>query len=74
MSLYDYTESMQISAKCPQFASLIMSAICKADSHNLVLIERSWPEIYSEFIARYDTPNGYLPGEKPPTQGENNGS
>ncbi len=74
MSIYDYKKSQEISMEQPPFASLVMAAIRKADSRNLVLLERAWPEIYAELVLRYDAPGGYLPGEKPPTQGENNGS
>lgn len=63
MSLYDYRESIEISAKDPQFAALIMSAMRKADSTNIALLRWAWPQIWMEFQARYHSPGGILPGE-----------
>jgi len=65
MSLYDYRQSLEISRKDPQFAALIMSAMRKADSTNIVLLRWAWPEISREFELRYHAPGGILPGDGP---------
>lgn len=38
MSLYDYTKSIELSAIEPSFATLIMTAMRKADSDNIELL------------------------------------
>ena len=64
MSLFDYHESLRLSDSDPPFASLIMSAIRKADSTNIAILRSSFPEIWRELEARYDAPDGVLPGER----------
>ena len=63
MSYYDYFESQKISAKDPPFASLIMSAIRKADSKNTIILENAFPKIFNELKIRYWAPGGLLPDE-----------
>jgi hypothetical protein len=62
--LYDYEQSRAIDALRPTFAAIVMAAARKADSDNLALLERCWPEIVSEMRARYDAPGGVLKGER----------
>ena len=64
MSLYDYKVSGEIAQSDPPFASLIMAAYRKADSTNLMLLERAFPFICKELRDRYDAPGGVLPGEQ----------
>lgn len=64
MSLYGYRQSLDISAKDPSFASLIMAALRKADSINALKLENMWPGICSEMQERYNAPGGLLEGEK----------
>ena len=64
MSLYDYQKSIEISRGDPPFAALIMAAMRKADSDNLILISRDWPNIVNELAARHNAPGGLLKGEK----------
>lgn len=63
MSHYDYLLSKEISAKDPPFASLIMSAMRKADSTNTHLLANAFPDIYYELRDRYNAPGGLLPDE-----------
>ena len=63
MSHYDYEKSKEISAKDPPFASLIMSAGRKADTHNFAKLKLMFPEIINELQERYWAPGGLLPEE-----------
>ena len=60
MSLYDYHASLRLEETDPPFYALIMAAMRKADSNNIVILRDAWPEIYDEFQA----PSGFLPGEE----------
>lgn len=60
MSLYDYQYSQQISAGDPPFYGLIMAAMRKADTTNIVRLRVVFPEVYDEFQARYNAPGGVL--------------
>lgn len=62
MSLYDYTASQQLAFDAP-FYGLIMAAMRRADTANLVLLRNSWPEVWAELDARYQAPGGALPGD-----------
>lgn len=64
MSHYDYDKSRRIAADDPPFAALIMAAARKADTRNLALLERSFPEIVDELKERYNAPGGVLPSER----------
>lgn len=46
MSLYDYQYSQQISAGDPPFYGLIMAAMRKADTTNIVRLRVVFPEVY----------------------------
>jgi len=63
MSLYDYKKSLEISAKDPPFASLIMAAIRKADTDNTIKLGDVFPDIFNELQKRYWSPGGLLPEE-----------
>jgi hypothetical protein len=60
MSYYDYKESLIISQGDPSFYSLVMACARKADSFNLVALERAFPETILELKARYNSPGGVL--------------
>lgn len=64
MSLHDYRSSMDIAAGDPPFCGLIMAAMRKADTANLMKLRDSWPGVYDELRARYNAPGGLLPGEE----------
>lgn len=65
MSLFDYQLSRHISSTDPTFASLIMSALRKADSFNYRALAKAFPEIEKEFVARYNGPGGLLESDGP---------
>lgn len=68
MSLYDYKQSLELSAGDPTFAALVMAMMRKADTRNRMLIDEAWPEIAHEMQRRYDAPGGLLPGETDPAE------
>ena len=62
MSHYDYQRSKAIDDE--PFYALIMAAMRKADSDNLVALIAAFPETYDELTARYNAPGGLLANEK----------
>lgn len=64
MSLYDYEKSREISKDDPPFASLIMSAMRRADTINTVKLENMFPEIFAELQMRYNSLGGLLEEER----------
>jgi len=63
MSLHDYQESQEISARDPPFYALIMACFRQADTHNLEKLQRAFPGKWREFLARYSAPGGRLEDE-----------
>lgn len=63
MSLHSYQVSLEISATDPPFSALIMAAMRKADSNNIVLLQAAFPEIWFELEERYWTPGGLIASE-----------
>jgi hypothetical protein len=63
MSYFDYVESKRLAAEDPPFFALIMAAIRKADSDNLIRLRMAFPAVYAELDARYHAPGGKLQGE-----------
>lgn len=59
--LYDYT----VATKLPDvpFDALIMAAVMKADTANLLALTRAFPDVVEETRARYDAPGGRLPSD-----------
>jgi hypothetical protein len=43
------------------FYALIMAAMRQADTTNLEKLKAMWPDVYREFMARYNAPGGVLP-------------
>lgn len=66
MSLFDYRQSLQISATDPTFGALVMALLRKADDENVRRIDREWPDLAREMRARYNAPGGMLPHEAQP--------
>ena len=66
MSLYDYRRSQALDAADEPFYGLIMAAMRRADTDNLALLRRAFPETHAELLARYNAPGGCLPGEDAP--------
>ena len=60
MSLYDYEVSKKLAQIDPPFAALIMAAMRKADSVNLLGLKAFFPGIHDELEARYNAPGGRL--------------
>ena len=72
MSIREYETSLKLEIVALQsasnaFYSLIMSAMRCADDQNLEKLKRAFPEQWKELCARYNAPNGRLPGEDPVT-------
>ena len=64
MSLYDYRASQQLAIGDPPFYALIMAAMRKADSGNMVKLQWAFPDTYVELQERYDSPGGVLRSER----------
>lgn len=64
MSIIDYEISRRLSLTDPSFASLIMAAIRKADSDNLLLLQHTFPAIFEELRKRYAAPGGLVGQEQ----------
>jgi len=60
MTLYDYRKSQEIAVKDYPFYALIMAAMRKADTHNLIRLKSMFPGTWEELQARYNAPGGYL--------------
>ena len=60
MSLYDYQKSQEIDRQGYPFYALIMAAMRKADSNNLVMLQTMWPTVWKDLQARYYAPGGIL--------------
>lgn len=60
MSLYDYQISQKIGREDYPFYALIMAAIRQADTNNRALLAMAFPEVYTEFLARYNAPGGII--------------
>jgi hypothetical protein len=62
MSLYDYQKSKEIALEYYPFNALIMAAMRQADTNNMALLNLVYPQIYQEFIERYNAPGGMIEG------------
>lgn len=62
-SVYDYQISQQLAVQDLPFYGLLFALIRRADTRNTELIRQAWPEVYDEFVTRYNSPGGWLPGE-----------
>jgi len=56
----DYRASVEIAAKGYSFSTIIMAAMRKADTDNLEILTKAWPEIEKELRLRYKAPGGFL--------------
>ena len=63
MSRFDYEASKEIIMEDPPFYALIMAAMRKADSDNVILLANAFPEVWTELAKRYHGPGGLLDGE-----------
>lgn len=63
MSLHEYLTSQAIAMADPPFFALIMAAMRKADSSNLLRLKMAWPHVWEELQARYHAPLGLIEGD-----------
>jgi hypothetical protein len=66
MSLHEYLYSKTLDKYDPPFYGLLFAMLRKADSENVRLISRDWPEKYEEFGARYHAGYGIIPEDEWP--------
>lgn len=64
MSLFDYRAAVALWKSDPPFYALIMAAMYRADSDNIVTLRAAFPETWAELDARYHAPGGVLKGEE----------
>jgi hypothetical protein len=63
MSYHEYVTSRDIAAHDYPFYALIMAAMRKADSVNVMTLKYAFPETWNELMQRYNTFDGVLAGE-----------
>ena len=63
-NIYAYRKAMELKNQDYPFSSLIMAAMVRADSDNLIKLQRAFPGLWKELEERYWAPGGYLPGEE----------
>lgn len=66
MSLYDYRAATSEPLMRAPFDALIMAAVLRADTGNLMILRRAFPNLVVETLARFDAPGGVLPYEREP--------
>ena len=64
MSLHEYVMSKEIAKEDYPFYALIMAAMRQADSHNIHMLDRAFPEVYIEMKERYNAPGGVFNDEE----------
>jgi hypothetical protein len=63
MSLHSYQVSLEICKEDPPFSALIMAAMRRADSDNIIKLQLAFPDIWSELDERYWTQGGLIASE-----------
>ena len=63
MSLYDYQRGRDISNLNAPFYAVIQAAMRQANTDNLEKLKGAFPDVWAEFVARYSSPDGILPGD-----------
>ena len=64
MSYYDYKAGQELAQKDAPFYALIMAAMMRADSSNIVRLMSAFPQVYDELQARYNAPGGLLEADR----------
>ena len=66
MSLENYRLSFRLLELIDDdhYYTLIMTAMRMADSDNEKKLRAMWPEVWDEFVERYNSPGGLLPEEE----------
>lgn len=60
MSLFDYQRSQAIARADEPFYGIIMAAMRRADSTNIIMLRHAFPEVWAELEERYNAPGGIL--------------
>jgi len=63
MSLHEYRTSLEIQRQDYPFYALIMAAMRKADSYNMVKLKFAFPAVHGELDRRYNAGEGILKGD-----------
>ncbi len=63
MSLHEYKVSIEIQREDYPFYSLIMAAMQKADSNNVLKLRAKFPGVWAELYDRYHSTAGHLPSD-----------
>ena len=63
MSYYDYKKSQEIEMQGYPFYALLMACMRQADTHNTKILQLGWPDIWMEFLERYNAPGGLIGAE-----------
>lgn len=63
MSFHEYQASRELVKADPPFYALIMAAMAKADTPNLMRLQQAWPTVWAEAQARYNAPGARLEGD-----------
>lgn len=58
---FAYRASLELSRTDPPFYGLVMAAMRKADTTNAAILRRSFPDVWADLQARYESPGGVLP-------------
>jgi hypothetical protein len=58
VSIYEYRAAMHIEDQGYPFYALIQAAMRKADSDNLEKLKEAFPEVWKEFLERYNNSGG----------------
>jgi hypothetical protein len=64
VSFYDYQVATRLAKDDEPFYALIMAAMWKADSDNVVKLREAFPDTWHELERRYHAPGGILEIDK----------
>jgi len=66
MSLYDYTRSIEVTARIASepFYAVVMALMRLADTENQAKLRAAWPEVWGELQARCLASGGILPEDR----------
>lgn len=63
---FDYRDYQRLQREVEAgFYPLLMALMARADTKNLARLKAAFPEVYAEFMQRYDAPGGVLPDDPP---------
>ena len=65
MSYLNFRQALRLSAKDPDFDTLLYALMLKADTDHLITLQRAFPEEWSELQKRWNAPRGgHLPEDR----------